>query len=140
MNVGEPSDTALGPRDPVLQRSTATVPHQPDEPDPVTIVDLRRGPHAAVLPISGGQGVAGSNPAVPTVIRPGQSLACLGEWALTFIRWSPKRRSLTLLTFGLGRYCSSRGAPRENACGAHVGVHPRAVGRIAASSVVDVEV
>jgi len=39
-------------------------------PDLATIVDLRKKPHAAALPISGGQGVAGSNPVVPTNTRP----------------------------------------------------------------------
>jgi hypothetical protein len=37
-------------------------------PDPATILDLCRKPHAAALPISGGQGVAGSNPVVPTAV------------------------------------------------------------------------
>lgn len=37
-------------------------------PDPLTIVDLRSRPHTTALPISGGQGVAGSNPVVPTAV------------------------------------------------------------------------
>jgi hypothetical protein len=41
----------------------------PHEPDPATIVNLRKNPHAAALPISGGQKVAGSNPVVPTAVE-----------------------------------------------------------------------
>ncbi len=33
------------------------------------MVHLRRTPQAAALPISGGQGVAGSNPVVPTAVE-----------------------------------------------------------------------
>jgi hypothetical protein len=89
-----------------------------------------RHPHASCirfdqrrcLPLRpGGQGVAGSNPVVPTVIEPGQGLACFGVWVLVAVWWSPTSRVLALLTVGLARYCSSSGAPREertrSACG-----------------------
>jgi hypothetical protein len=59
-------------------------------PDPVTIVDLRKQPHAAALPISGGQGVAGSSPAGDTVVP----IASNGSWiyASVVVIWIIRRR------------------------------------------------
>ncbi|WP_162561282.1 hypothetical protein [Salinispora vitiensis] len=53
----------------VQQRCTATYEPEQNYGEPHGASHQRRKPNATLLPISGGQGVVGSNPAVPTQFK-----------------------------------------------------------------------
>jgi hypothetical protein len=64
-----------------------------------------------VAHLTGGQGVAGSNPVVPTVIRPGQGPDYFVERGPDGCRWSPNLTKSHTIQLGLAVRRRWRGSP-----------------------------